>query len=148
MRGNYGKALALGLTIGTASAWTEHFTMALPATPEWRNSSLFESPTLVVPKAPPEHVEATAYCACPICCGEWAVNMGLTASGSFAEEGRTIAADTRVFPFSTCLAIAGIGKRVVEDTGSAIKGAKIDIFFASHSDAKEFGRRMVEVTFC
>lgn len=135
-----------GSLLGSAAAWTDLYTSALPATKEWRRSSLFNPPTLSLPNPPPEHVEATAYCGCPICCGKW--SDGFTATGSPATEGFTLAADTNVFPFGTCLAIAGVGERVVEDTGSAIKGNKVDVYFESHEEAKAFGRKLLEVTPC
>ena len=37
----------------------------------------------------------TAYCACEKCCGK---SDGITASGTKATEGRTIAVDTRIIP--------------------------------------------------
>ncbi len=86
-------------------------------------------------------LEATAYCACPICCGSWA--DGRTATGTWATEGRTMAADPFFFAAGTCLALEGLGHRIVEDTGSAILDLHIDIFFRSHQDALEFGRQFV-----
>ena len=95
------------------------------------------------PPAPPVPVplEATAYCACPICCGSWA--DGRTATGTWATEGRTVAADPRLFAAGTCLALGDIGRRIVEDTGSAILGWRVDVYFDSHQAALNFGRRFV-----
>lgn len=78
----------------------------------------------------------TAYCACEKCCGEWA--DGITASGALAVEGVTIAADTSILPFGTNVVIAG-NEYTVQDTGSAIRGNRIDIFFADHNAALEYG---------
>jgi len=36
----------------------------------------------------------------------------------------------------------------VQDTGSAIRGAKVDVFFDSHEAAKEFGVKRLEVRPC
>lgn len=75
----------------------------------------------------------TGYCPCRKCCGKWA--NGITASGATAVEGITIAADTRVLPLGTKVFIEGLGERVVQDTGSAIKQKKLDIFVSYHSKA-------------
>ena len=40
----------------------------------------------------------TGYCSCAACCGK---TTGITASGTRATAGRTIAADTSRFPFGT-----------------------------------------------
>jgi 3D (Asp-Asp-Asp) domain-containing protein len=96
-------------------------------------------------------VHATAYCACPICCGKYAsVNGGgWTAKGTRAIEGFTIAADKRIFPFGTCLDMPEIGKRIVEDTGSAIKLFRIDVYFSDHQNAVVFGfQRNLLASFC
>lgn len=86
-------------------------------------------------------VEATAYCSCVKCCGK---SDGITASGVKAQAGRTIAADTSLFPFGTRVRIDG-HEYVVEDRGGAIKGYRIDIYFDSHTEALQFGRRKVEM---
>ncbi|MBU0677208.1 MAG: 3D domain-containing protein [Verrucomicrobia bacterium] len=99
----------------------------------------------------------TGYCPCGECCG-WRRNwlgrpvissgprrgerkhVGITASNTRAKPG-TIAADTRHFPFGTVMYVPGYGYGVVEDIGSSIKGYHIDLFFRSHSDAKEWGKK-------
>lgn len=87
----------------------------------------------------------TGYCACPICCGAYSnMENPTTASGTTATPGRTVAADTNVFPFGTKLLING-QIYTVEDRGGAIKGNRIDIFFASHQEALIFGRRGASV---
>ena len=83
---------------------------------------------------------ATAYCGCSQCCGK---SDGVTASGTKATQGRTIAAPG-TFPFGTELIING-HTYVVEDRGGSISGKRIDIYFDSHSDALAFGRQTVEV---
>ncbi len=95
----------------------------------------------------------TAYCPCEKCCGKWANNRPLdasgkeivyTASGTIAKEGRTIAVDTRKIPYGTKVVIDGICY-VAEDCGGAIKDNKIDVFFESHEKAVEFGKQTKEV---
>lgn len=94
-------------------------------------------------------VTATAYCPCKKCCGKWADNrpngIVYTASGTVAKAGRTIAVDPSVFPFGTVLEINGV-QYVAEDTGSAIKGNKIDIYFDDHDAAIAFGIREMTAT--
>ncbi|MGN0383947.1 MAG: 3D domain-containing protein [Eubacterium sp.] len=83
----------------------------------------------------------TAYCGCSSCCGN---SNGITASGTKATPGRTIAADTSVLPFGTRVSING-NTYVVEDRGGAISGNRIDIYFASHQEALNWGVRYCDV---
>lgn len=78
----------------------------------------------------------TAYCNCTKCCGKWA--GGPTASGVMPKAGRTIAVDPKVIPLGTKVLIGG-KTYVAEDTGGAIKGKRIDMYFASHSEALSWG---------
>lgn len=90
---------------------------------------------------------ATAYCACSRCCGK---STGITASGMRAQYG-VVAVDPRVIPLGTKLYIESsdgsytYGYSVAADTGGAIKGNKVDLYFPSHSDALKFGRKTVNV---
>jgi 3D (Asp-Asp-Asp) domain-containing protein len=63
-------------------------------------------------------------------------------------EGVTVAADPRVWPMGACIDIAGLGRRVVQDVGGAIRGRRLDVFFARHVDALRFGRREMRVMEC
>ena len=85
----------------------------------------------------------TAYCACEICCEEWALNRPVdengnpiiyTASGTVATQGRTIGVDPKVIPYGTEVYIDGQGWFVAEDTG-AIGVNHIDIYMNSHEAA-------------
>jgi 3D (Asp-Asp-Asp) domain-containing protein len=93
-------------------------------------------------------MEVTAYCACKKCCGPRA--QGITASGrpvSF-NGGRFVAAD-RDLSFNTRLRIPGYadGQAVpVLDRGGAIKGDKLDVYFPTHAEARQWGRRFIPVT--
>jgi 3D (Asp-Asp-Asp) domain-containing protein len=94
-------------------------------------------------------MEVTAYCGCKKCCGPGA--CGITASGRSIgyNGGLFVAADTDLLPFETQLKIPGYASdQPVEviDRGSAIKGHHIDVFFASHEEAKAWGRRWMAVT--
>jgi uncharacterized protein YabE (DUF348 family)/3D (Asp-Asp-Asp) domain-containing protein len=66
---------------------------------------------------------------------------GVTASGAIVKEGRTIAVDPDVIPLGWWVYIEGIGFRRAEDTGSAIQGKKIDVYFDSERYANKFGRK-------
>lgn len=64
----------------------------------------------------------------------------------FLPQKGTIAADTRYYPFGTEMHIPGYGWGRVEDRGGAIKGPdRIDLYFDSHSEALQWGRRKVKV---
>lgn len=84
-----------------------------------------------------EEFVITAYCPCVKCCGK---NDGITASGVKAEQGVTVAMDKSI-PFGTIIYIDDVGERVVQDRGGAIKGNRIDLFFETHQEALEFGRK-------
>lgn len=73
---------------------------------------------------------------------------GITYSGVKVrkDEFSTIAADPRVFPIGTIMYIPGYGFGVVADTGGAIKGHKIDLYFATKQQVYEqWGKRNVRV---
>lgn len=86
---------------------------------------------------------AYAYCACTRCCGKWA--CGITASGTIATQGRTIAVDPDVIPLGTHVYVNG-REYIAEDTGSGINDHTIDVFFNSHQQALQWGKRTVTVT--
>jgi 3D (Asp-Asp-Asp) domain-containing protein len=86
---------------------------------------------------------ATAYCGGSCCCGQWAGSP--TASGKMPQPYHTIAVDTSIIPLGTTVEIQGMGTYVAEDTGSAIKGNKIDIYYSSHNEALSFGRQTIYV---
>ena len=83
----------------------------------------------------------TAYCPCAKCCGK---TSGMTASGTKATAGRTVAASSK-FAFGTKLNIGG-HIYTVEDRGGAINGNKIDIFVNTHSEALQWGVRYLTVS--
>lgn len=83
----------------------------------------------------------TAYCPCVKCCDK---NDGITATGTKATAGRTLAVDPSVIPYGTEIIING-NTYVAEDCGGAIKGNKIDVFFDTHAEALQFGRQVMTV---
>ena len=64
----------------------------------------------------------------------------VTATGETVREG-IIAVDPEVIPYGTIIEIKDMGYFVAEDCGSKIKGNRIDIYFDSKQEAKEFGRQ-------
>ena len=88
-----------------------------------------------------EYIEVTAtltaYCPCAKCCGK---SDGITASGTQATAGRTVAVDTRLIPYGTEISIDG-KTYIAEDCGGKVKGYTIDVFFNSHEEALNFGRQ-------
>lgn len=69
---------------------------------------------------------------------------GITASGQRAKVG-VVAVDTSIIPFGTKLYIEGYGYAIAGDTGSAIKGNKVDVFLNNYNDAMNYGVRYVDV---
>ena len=84
-------------------------------------------------------VTATAYCACEKCCGK---TDGITATGTKATAGRTIAVDPKVIPYGTNVIIEGV-TYIAEDCGGAVKGNDIDIFFNTHEETLNFGKQIL-----
>ncbi len=81
---------------------------------------------------------ATAYCG-----------DGITASGTKPARG-TAAADPSVLPMGSTIRLRGSGRYdglyVVEDTGSRIRGRRIDVYIHDCREALRFGRRSVIVS--
>lgn len=85
---------------------------------------------------------ATAYYPGPESCG---VNAkGITRTGARATYG-VVAVDPRVIPLGTRLYVEGYGFATALDTGSAIKGKKIDLCYDTYREAIMYGRRKVKV---
>ncbi len=72
---------------------------------------------------------------------------GITATGTYVQEGRTIAADWNVLPPGTVVRIEGLpGNYVVEDRGGAVNGQHIDLYVADLDRAQAWGRQTRHVT--
>jgi len=76
--------------------------------------------------------------------------FGITATGVRVREG-IVAVDPRVIPLGSRLYIEGVGNSpsygyaVAADTGGAIKGNIIDVYYGSTSESIQWGRRYVKV---
>lgn len=90
-----------------------------------------------------KNVTLTAYSAGPESTGKKPGDKGygITRSGTKVQEGRTIAVDPKVIPLGWWVYIEGVGLRRAEDTGSAVKGSKIDIYYESEKTADKFGTK-------
>lgn len=75
---------------------------------------------------------------------------GITASGTYCKKG-TVAVDPSVIPLGTKMYIVSSDGSVVyglctaEDTGGAIKGNKVDLYYDTRAECLKFGRRSVDV---
>ena len=82
--------------------------------------------------------ELTAYCPCSACCGK-----------NDATEGRTVAVDPNDIPYGTTIEViypdGSRARYVAEDCGGAIKAQRLDVFFADHQTAREYGIRTAYV---
>ena len=93
-----------------------------------------------------EDVKVTHYCCCVKCCGK---DDGITYSGVKAVPGVTVAVDTSIIPLGSDV-LVDYGDGVInyyraDDTGSAIKGNKLDLCVSSHQEAINLGVRTATV---
>jgi 3D (Asp-Asp-Asp) domain-containing protein len=70
--------------------------------------------------------------------------VGITSDGTKAKKG-TIAADISRYPYGTKMYVPDYGWGEVHDTGSAIRGDHIDVFFPDEDDAKAWGNQTLDV---
>ena len=108
-------------------------------------------------------IKTTGYCECGQCCSwrrSWfglgppvvsagpnrgsPKTVGMTSSGTWVRPG-VVAADTNLFPIGTIFYVPDYGWGRVEDTGGAIKGYHIDLYFRSHRTAQQWGVRIRDV---
>ena len=68
----------------------------------------------------------------------------ITATGKEIKKGM-IAVDSKIIPLGTQIEIKDIGLFIAEDTGGKIKGNRIDIYFETKEEAKDFGRQVIWV---
>jgi 3D (Asp-Asp-Asp) domain-containing protein/peptidoglycan hydrolase CwlO-like protein len=70
---------------------------------------------------------------------------GRTATGAPTGWG-IVAVDPSVIPLGTRMTVPGYGSGVAADTGGAVRGATIDLWFPSLAQARAWGRRTVTIT--
>jgi 3D (Asp-Asp-Asp) domain-containing protein/peptidoglycan hydrolase CwlO-like protein len=118
-------------------------------------SSLQEQALAVETRARQLTAVASARPTPPIEPGLGGQTLTVTATG-YAIRGRTatgaptgwgiVAVDPSVIPLGTRMTIPGYGSGVAADTGSAVQGATIDLWFPSLAQARAWGRRTVTIT--
>ncbi|MGE7917132.1 LysM peptidoglycan-binding domain-containing protein [Lysinibacillus xylanilyticus] len=88
-------------------------------------------------------VEASAYTAsCEGCTGITATGINLKTNPN----AKVISVDPAVIPLGSKVYVEGYGEAIAGDTGGAIKGNRIDVFFPSQQDAINFGVKKLKVT--
>lgn len=98
---------------------------------------------------------APAEIATPLATATGSRTLTVTSSG-YALRGRTatgiptapgvVAVDPSVIPLGTRMSIPGYGIGIAADTGGAIQGNTIDLWFPTTADALQWGRRTVTIT--
>ncbi|MCO4852320.1 ubiquitin-like domain-containing protein [Bacillus vallismortis] len=87
-------------------------------------------------------VSSTAYTAsCSGCSGHTATGVNLKNNPN----AKVIAVDPNVIPLGSKVHVEGYGYAIAADTGSAIKGNKIDVFFPEKSSAYRWGNKTVKI---
>lgn len=84
---------------------------------------------------------STAYAPGAADNGKWGNRTHL---GTYVRQG-VAAVDPAIIPLGTKLWVEGYGEAVAEDTGSAIKGNRIDLAFNNRQDALNYGIKKVNV---
>ena len=70
---------------------------------------------------------------------------GRTSTGVSVGYG-VVAVDPNVIPLGTKMTIPGYGEGVAADTGGAVVGARIDLWFPTHAEALAWGTKTVSIT--
>lgn len=92
--------------------------------------------------------KVTHYCGCRKCCGAYSggsESVAYGASGKRLEAFVSVAVDPGVIPLGTVLHDAEGRLYRAEDTGSGIKGNRIDLFVGDHQEAINVGVREMEL---
>lgn len=136
----------------------KEFTFSEAVVDETEEKSVVEKPeeSQVVLESKKESLgefKLTAYCSCEKCCGKCALNrpkdengkdIVYGSTGTVLVAGTSIAVDPSVIPYGSQVEING-HTYTAHDTGGAIKGNRIDVYFDSHQDALNFGVQYAEV---
>ena len=88
------------------------------------------------------YVNSTAYTAsCSGCSGHTATGIDLKSNPN----AKVIAVDPSVIPLGTKVYVEGYGYAIAGDTGGAVKGKKIDVFFPTKAEAYRWGNKQVRI---
>ncbi|MEM8835615.1 MAG: 3D domain-containing protein [Planctomycetota bacterium] len=91
----------------------------------------------------------TAYSPDHRSCGHWADGRTATNTSVWRHGMELVAADTRLLPFGSMLSVPGYANEKIVpvlDRGGAIKGARLDVLYATHSEARVWGVQKLPVT--
>jgi len=103
--------------------------------PKYESVTITHDGFNIITQAKELKVEATAYC------GDEVTSLGIKPTPY-----RTIAVDPKVIPYGSVVYIPEYKALFrAEDTGSAIKGKRIDIFLPNEDECKEFGRKNIRI---
>lgn len=82
-------------------------------------------------------------------CGDSADGLTATMHSVNTNAMRMVAADTSILPYGSLVSVPGYDDASIVpvlDCGGAIKGAKLDLLFATNAEARQWGRQQVLVT--
>ena len=91
----------------------------------------------------------TAYSPDARSCGESADGITATLHSVTTNGARLIAADPEQLPYGSMLSVPGYNDGLIApvlDCGSAIKGPRLDVLYASHEEARAWGVKLLPVT--
>ena len=91
-------------------------------------------------------MEVRAYCPCEICCGEYA--DGITASEYVIQYGDRFVAAPPEIPFNTRMRIPHYNADhpvMVKDRGGDVYDNRLEVFFDTHWQAKQWGVQILQV---
>lgn len=113
------------------------------------------SPPPLASGAPDVAADSPEPAAAPVVAADGAVTLTVSATG-YALRGRTatgiltapgvVAVDPSVIPLGTRMTIPGYGTGIAADTGGAVHGNTIDLWFPTTAQALAWGRRTVTIT--
>ena len=143
--------MCFGIGVGVGRVWScgsaEQNIEPTPDTVVEEISVTEETNTTPVPEyITIENVKLTAYCCenYPHICNNG--DSTFTAIGTRTTPGRTIAVDPRVIPYGSEVVING-HTYIAEDCGCSVKGNHIDVLFATHQEAVNFGIQYADVAY-
>jgi len=87
-----------------------------------------------LPQAPLGRFKLTAYSG-----PQLGQTEPVTATGTVARASRTVAVDPAIIPLGSKIYIEGVGERIAEDVGGAVKGHHIDVYLGTVPQARHFG---------
>lgn len=91
----------------------------------------------------------TAYSPDERSCGEWADGFTATNHSVWTNGMQLVAADKRLLPMRSLVSVPGYAQEQVVpvlDVGGAIKGARLDVLYATHAIARKWGVQRLPVT--